>query len=456
MKKFLVKMGFLHNFSELNFTKLFFTLFVSSLLIISITSCKKNKEFGIELSPESQTISTFLADTFFLNTFTDTSDKIKTDELSGASPLGNYIDPVFGEVNSSIFAQIRLNQFNAFDDTNNLVIDSVVLYLAVDGSYGDIGEQIFKVEQLDENIYVDSNYYSNENLNVVLNNDLSILNSIEINPLMPGYFAGLLVDKAILRIELDIEKFANPILNQTGTSVLSGNDGDNEFLSYFKGIKISSNNGVNGGLYYIDMLNNYTKIRMFYRDTTGLSSEHDTLEFDFNINSNCAFFHNVTHNYNSTIIEQALNQSEVGQNQFYIQSLGGLNSFITIPGLNSLLDSNIIINKAEIKLPCENYEFDNFPPSNNLFLTRKNENQEDEFLPDFFQGNFDGQYNNLAKNYTFNITSHINEIMSGKTNNDTIKVLPSGSGITANRTILNGFNTINKDKAKLIITYTKY
>ena len=177
-------MGFLHNFSELNFTKLFFTLFVSSLLIISITSCKKNKEFGIELSPESQTISTFLADTFFLNTFTDTSDKIKTDELSGASPLGNYIDPVFGEVNSSIFAQIRLNQFNAFDDTNNLVIDSVILYLAVDGSYGDIGEQIFKVEQLDENIYVDSNYYSNENLNVVLNNDLSILNSIEINPLM--------------------------------------------------------------------------------------------------------------------------------------------------------------------------------------------------------------------------------------------------------------------------------
>jgi hypothetical protein len=46
--------------------------------------------------------------------------------------------------------------------------------------------------------------------------------------------------------------------------------------------------------------------------------------------------------------------------------------------------------------------------------------------------------------------------MSGKTNNDTIKVLPAGSGITANRTILNGVNTINKDKAKLIITYTKY
>ena len=96
-----------------------------------------------------------------------------------------------------------------------------------------------------------------------------------------------------------------------------------------------------------------------------------------------------SHSEHLFIIEQALNQSEVGQNQFYIQSLAGLNSFITIPGLNSLLDSNIIINKAEIKLPCENYELDNFPPSNNLFLTRKNENQEDEFLPDFFQGNFE-------------------------------------------------------------------
>jgi hypothetical protein len=85
------------------------------LLALSSVSCNKNKEFGIELSPESQSISTFLSDTFFLNSFTVLSDSIKTDELNGPCPLGNYIDPVFGEVNSSIYAQIRLDQFNPFE-----------------------------------------------------------------------------------------------------------------------------------------------------------------------------------------------------------------------------------------------------------------------------------------------------------------------------------------------------
>ena len=38
------------------------------------------------------------------------------------------------------------------------------------------------------------------------------------------------------------------------------------------------------------MTDSYTRIRLFYRDTTGNETEHDTLDFDFNINSNCAFF----------------------------------------------------------------------------------------------------------------------------------------------------------------------
>ena len=124
--------------------------------------------------------------------------------------------------------------------------------------------------------------------------------------------------------------------------------------------------------------------------------------------------------------------------------------------LNNLIDEQIIINKAEIILPCENYSFDNFSPSSNLFLTRRNAENEYEFLPDFFEGKLGGEYNSSDKNYTFNITRHINEIMAQKIDNDTLKIFPAGGGITANRTILNGINSIKKDKAKAIITYTKY
>ena len=195
---------------------------------------------------------------------------------------------------------------------------------------------------------------------------------------------------------------------------------------------------------------------MFYRDTTGSISEHDTLDFDFNINSNCAFFHNVTHNYQGTIIEQAISEPHLGQSQFFIQALGGLNSVFIIPGLDDLKSQNIIINKAEVILPCERYSFDEFNPSNNLFLSRRSSENEYEFLPDFFDGKIGGEFNTSTNSYSFNITRHVNEIMSDKIANDTLKIFPAGGGITANRTVLNGFNSVNKDKAKAIITYTKY
>ena len=142
MIKFLVKMEFLHNlysfFCRNILSLIFFQIFVLS------TSCDKNNAFGLEINPDSNNLEAFISDTFELNTFSVYSDSVKTDELVGSSqfvtgsgsPLGNYIDPVFGEVNASIYTQIRLEQ--AYDFTpsngtlNDIVVDSAVLYLAVD------------------------------------------------------------------------------------------------------------------------------------------------------------------------------------------------------------------------------------------------------------------------------------------------------------------------------------
>ena len=40
--------------------------------------------------------------------------------------------------------------------------------------------------------------------------------------------------------------------------------------------------------------------------------------------------------------------------------------------------------------------------------------------------------------------------------NDTISIIPSGNGISANRVVLNGMNSLKRNKAKAVITYTKY
>ena len=334
-------------------------------------------------------------------------------------------------------------------------MDSVVLYLAIDGYYGDIQEQEFIVEILDEDIFKDSIYHNTTNI-ITKAEDISNGLSIESDPLFPGYFSGGLVDKAILGIPLNIEKFATPIVNESGNTTLEGNDGDNEFLTFFKGIKISSANGTNGGLYYINLLNSFSRIRLFYRDTSGVSSDHDTLDFDFNINSNCAYFHKVTHDYTGTEIENVVNQPALGQNQFFIQTLGGINGRMAIPSFDSLIAKPVIINKAEIILPFEDYLYDDYPSPSSLFISRKNVEGDYEFLPDLFEGSLGGNFNVVDKNYTFNITRHLNEIVAEKAINDTIKIFPNGNGITANRVVLNGMNSTKKDKAKVVISYTKY
>ena len=102
MKKFLARVECW--LSKLNS---FYNHLFCALLLLGVSfSCTKNNSFGLEINPESQLISTFQTDTFSIHTFTVLSDSIRTDELNGPSPLGNYIDPIFGNVNSSIYTQI--------------------------------------------------------------------------------------------------------------------------------------------------------------------------------------------------------------------------------------------------------------------------------------------------------------------------------------------------------------
>ena len=107
-------------------------------------------------------------------------------------------------------------------------------------------------------------------------------------------------------------------------------------------------------------------------------------------------------------------------------------------------------------IPYQYYNYDIHTPPSNLFLTRKNTDGLDQFLPDFFESNPGGAADNELKQYKFNITRHINEILAGTTNNETLKIIPSGAGISANRVVLNGMQSSKKDKAKLLLTYTKY
>ena len=151
-------------------------------------------------------------------------------------------------------------------------------------------------------------------------------------------------------------------MNESGNSALDGNDGENEFLDWFKGLLITTNNtnqtSNQGAIYYIDLLSDYSKVTLFYRDTSGLSQDHDTIAFDFNLNANCARFHSSEINYTSTIVDATITDTSLGNELFYVQPLGGCKGKVYFPYLDALSDTSVMINKAELILPFQFYLLD--------------------------------------------------------------------------------------------------
>ena len=436
------------------------------VLLCFFVSCKKNNDFGLQVQPNQDLLSANQTDTSTLITYSTIEDSLKTDELSGPNLLGSYVDPSFGFLKTSIYTQIRLENSVDFrpdgaSSLDDIVVDSVVLYLAMDGYYGNEGSQTFEVYQLDEDLHIDSNYYTNSIINYI-STDLVAngQNLISVDPLVPGYVEGELVDEAIIRIPLSNSAFALPIMNESGNSALDGNDGENEFLDWFKGLLITTNNtnqtSNQGAIYYIDLLSDYSKVTLFYRDTSGLSQDHDTIAFDFNLNANCARFHSSEIDYTSTIVDATITDTSLGNELFYVQPLGGCKGKVYFPYLDALSDTSVMINKAELILPFQFYLLDAYRPPSTLILSTKNNDGETIFLSDFFESDHGGTIDLVNSQYRFNITRHINEIINGTKENQAISILSLGSGISANRAILNGANTSKKDQPKLIITYTNY
>ncbi|MCB9195774.1 MAG: DUF4270 family protein [Flavobacteriales bacterium] len=426
------------------------SFFITGILLSSCT--KKDNELGLGLHPDEDLVGLSYIDTFSLITYSVVSDSIVTDELSSGNLLGSYVDPQLGKAEASIYTHIRLE--GAVDFTpdggtlSDIVLDSAVLYLDITGFYGYLDEQTFEVYQVTEDFFEDSSYYSNSTLNT------------DAVDLVESGMGSITPNGTLLSIPLSLTNFAQPIVDQSGTGVLDGNDGDGEFIDWFKGLHIkvknTSQSAGEGGILYLDLESTDSKITLYYRDTLGNSSEHDTLEFDFNINSSCARFTNFQQDYTGTMVEQILIDSTLGQELFFSQTMGGVRAKIDIPYLINILDSgDVVINKAELVLPIQYYPGDPYYPSDIFYLVMENEDGTISFIPDYSDspgGNFDDD----ESSYTFNITRYYNQLISGEITAGPLTILSTGNGVSANRVVFNGPETILKDKPKVVVTYSKY
>lgn len=444
----------------IRFSALFF------FVVAFVSSCKKPEDqVGLLLQPDNLDIN--VNDTTRLIMYTVKDDSLRTDETVSNTLLGSYVDPVFGKVQAGIYTQIRLEAPVDFEPQggtlNDLTVDSMVLYLVLNGHYGHLDAQTFSVFQLAENIYRDSSYYNNSTVNTLPTDlVLSGTGTIVPNTQQNGVVGKDTINKPVLKIKLD-PSLGESVINQSGTGVLSANDGAGKFVEWFKGLYITVDNPTQqkdkGCILYPDLLNVNSKVVMYYRNTV----LEDTVRYNFLINANCARFHSVTHDYNSTAVQAQFTDSTLGQNLSYIQAMGGCVTRVNIPNLKRYGDQGkVAVNRAELVLPFQFFAISRYLAPTRLLLFAVDETGKlltiaDNFTPGGALSNaIGGNADWAVRNYSFNITRHVNEVLRGKTENYTLVLVAAGSAVSANRVVLNGPQTTKKEKPKLKITFTEY
>ena len=126
------------------------------------------------------------------------------------------------------------------------------------------------------------------------------------------------------------------------------------------------------------------------------------------------------HDYSATEIESALDMEYVSQG--YVQGSVGLRTYIELPDLTTLKDSNYVFHSAELTIPYISTELDSiFSSPTKLGLAAVNSDGKLEVLTEdqniLGSAYFDGNKNESTQTYTFNIARYIHKVVQeGYTN----------------------------------------
>jgi hypothetical protein len=398
-------------------------IFLLSLIIgLIAVSCTDTNTIGLEVQPTSDNIIISNAASFFWqNSQTESEDSLRTDEALNLI-LGEINDYDFGVNRGSFYTQLLLKENNT-DLGTNPIVDSVILSYTYSGYYGDLEDfTTIEVNQINEDIFKDSIYYSNSFEAAIGNIDN-----------VDNFNLSENTEEPFLRIKLK-NNFGQQILDLGNEAFI-----DNEiFLQAFKGISVLANSG--NTLLYLnpDGTNSYLKI-FYHNDETS----SDTSSLDFALAGDAARINLFNEKSDNNIIED--------NSRMYIQSMAGYKMKISINNMDSiksLLDRKVI-NKVTMNFNVEDIYSSEYEAHEKLVLVRVNDEGNNVFLTDFtLEGDayFGGNLENSR--YEFNITRYFYQLLNNDSYTKDLYLLPAGSAVNANRTIIN-------NDIKLQIYYSK-
>ena len=411
------------------------------LLICLFSACKKNwNELGSQLiATENITVLSF--DSLKIKASIHKEDSLSSLNTSSYF-LGSFTDADFGSTNANIYTEFRMPSSDVVFG-ENAQADSIVLSFQIEGFYGDTSSALnISVKEMLEEITSSTTDSSGQDSSIVIYTDQDFL--IDNTTIGSLSYTAASSGATLVNINLTNE-FAQSFLD---AETLNFED-NTAFQSFFKGLYISCDQFTSQGmLLELDLLDVSSKLTLYYQN-----SESDSLSYDFQINSNADKMTRWSHDYSTTNIPNLIGEEDLVQ--AYVQGSVGYRTYLTLPSLESLKDSNYVIHKAELTIPYIYNENDSvFSIPNKLGLAAVNSQGGLEILSEDqnIQGSsyFDGNSNTLDQTYTFNIARYVHKVIEQGYTNRLALYVPS-SVISPERVLISN-DAVNSIKLKLFVS----
>ncbi|MFT5166591.1 MAG: hypothetical protein ACI8P3_001823 [Saprospiraceae bacterium] len=410
--------------------KISLALYVLAFGII-INSCNDPSPIGSELLAEDQ------VDVFYTDTFRLTASTLREDSILAYDPnpdiiydnfqFGNFKDPIFGNIEAGIYAQLIPNP--DLPDFEGAILDSIVLTLQYDSSrtYGILDDTPFGVGvyRISEAIDVESKYYSDQNFQVEAT-PLAEISSFTPMIASTDSIKGLIdytsdadgdtIDIApSLRIPLSLE-FGQSLINEYDSLIYTSNT--NFVAQLLNGLYVKPLVETPGMLSFDISLFTSSRLTIYYRQDTIKT------QYVYGFSSQFVQLNNFNHNTAGAVIDDFFNDTAKGDSLLFAQAMAGPNIKVEFPNTDAL--QNVIINKAELiftvaELPAD--DIDSYPPTSVLIATDIDTDGNFTFLSDILLGGASfggividevGSQGESIKQYTMNISSHFQDIIDGR------------------------------------------
>ena len=427
-------------------------------LAVAFASCKK--------SPDTIGNNLISGDNYFEVYKTDTAkvvcysylDSVGTGNAVNAL-LGAMKDPVFGASEAGFYTQFRLSVAGQSFGSNP-VLDSLVLQLRIAGYYGDTTVmQTVHAYELSDTLSAETIYYNNSEV-ATLNVDHANGYQFRPHPNTKMHIFGTdTVSQPVIRIPLS-QELGNYLIS-LDTVAYSRPD---LFKQQFKGLRLVCDAvSQNGAICHIDLTNNtFTLLQLYYH---AAATPEKPMRYDFYVTSSDVYFNSIEHDYtvgDQDFVSQVLeNQTELGKERIYLQTMGGVKAKITFPNLGHWTDGldgcHMVINEAKLVLPVAKSVTDSiFKAPNNFFIVGFNADSTTYLLPDYYEGTnyFGGSYSSSNQSVIFRISEYVQSMVMNKKDNLGLSFGINGAAYNSQRLVINGPEATDGEKLRLEVIYS--